>query len=229
MPTPFKVKKIAGGKFIKVPVASPSVLWGDTTATLAPEWVTQTTSAAPEPLIFGHYVMGTSVNPFTDAPVEQTLPMANIPRTQKSKGLLALLGVYPHHVTPVVRVLQKPEDLTSVINFPYFARPAPFEAKHGYIDSRIVHNRAECHALLMEVLADDPQGEVILCKFVKDTHYNMVWTPTSLTIGKGHDGATAGKHAVVIPLAGAIQDDLRAILKAAGIGPGQRKARPNRH
>lgn len=246
----FKIQKGPDGKFYKLPSLNTAPMFiGETDEPLSPESKVKKVllnkkgmfakvSLPPTPggtiswspltvgegktLTFADYVGQATIpdNPFTDAPVKQTAPMANTPRTQKSKGLYALVGIYPYHTLPVARVLQKPEDLESLLGFPYFARPAPFEAKHGYIDSRSVHNRAECHALLMEVLADDPRGEVILCNFIA-SHYNMVWTPTSLTIGKGHDGATAGKQTLVIPLAGAIQGELRSILKHAGICPDQ--------
>lgn len=144
-------------------------------------------------------------------------------RTQKGKGLAILNSLYYMQALDLTYILQVPEhvDVLGDTGYPYFARPAPAEPKHGYIDSRLVKTPTECKALLKQVLADDPGGELILCKFLEHPQYNLVWTPTSLTIGKGHDGATAGKNTVCVPLAGAIEENLSFVLEKAGIGPDQ--------
>jgi len=146
---------------------------------------------------------------------------ANTPRTQKGRGLVILHILYHTTTVGIHYILQKESDVDALAGakFPYFARPAPSEPKHGYIDSRVVNNAEECRSLLKQVLADDPGGELLLCPFIK-ARLNMIWTPTSMTIGKGNDGATAGRNAVVIPLAGAIRDKLKASLGSAGVKGG---------
>ena len=139
---------------------------------------------------------------------------SNQARTQKGIGLGVLRGVYPYQTLQLLGIAQKEKDLSG-ITYPAFARPAPSTPKHGYIDSRVVKDEAEAKALLKEVLADDPKGELLLCGFVKAT-YNAIWTPGSLVIGKGHDGATAGKSTITVPLAGRSPFDAET-LKAAKV------------
>ena len=53
----------------------------------------------------------------------------------------------------------------------------------------------------LETLEADPKGEIMLMEPI-DAAWNVLITPTLLTIGKGHDGATAGKHVLTLPLVG---------------------------
>ena len=121
-------------------------------------------------------------------------------RTQKGIGIEVLRTIYSSSTLKLLRIAQEEVDLAG-ITFPCFARPAPSSPKHGYIDSRVVGDLEQATKLLKEVLADDPQGELLLCGFLA-ANYNAIWTPGSLVIGRGHDGATAGKSTVTIPLAG---------------------------
>lgn len=138
------------------------------------------------------------------------------PRTQKGKGIVTLPGIFWQNSLKV-RVLQNPSQLTGdwTTILPIFARPAPSQPRHGYIDSRVVSTREELADLLAQVLKDDPKGEVLLCDFIKAS-YNSIWTPGSLAVGKGHDGATSGKDTITFPLAG--NNPLgESILEPAGI------------
>lgn len=136
-------------------------------------------------------------------------------RTQKGKGIFALYEQYGGNTLSVSYIVQSIEQLPKY-GYPFFARPAPSLPRHGYIDSRIVKNLAELTALLTEVLADDPGGEILLCKKI-DASFNMVWTPTSLAVGQGHDGATAGTDQTMIPLAYSSSPILSSVIKAAEI------------
>jgi hypothetical protein len=140
------------------------------------------------------------------------------PRTQKGKGLAVLVAHQGSFYASVARALpfitiQKETDLPTS-GYPYFARPAPSQPKHGYIDSRLVNSQEEATTLLAQVLEDDPGGELLLTAFI-DASCSAIWTPTALTVGKGHDGATAGKNSAVIPLAGVVFDPLTPAIKDA--------------
>lgn len=80
-----------------------------------------------------------------------------------------------------------------------FVRPCPVTPRHGFVDSRIVRSGAELVDVLSETLAADSGAEVILAKPI-DAKYNYVITRNGITIGVGHDGATAGKGAVSLPI-----------------------------
>src|SRR3990167_10201510 len=118
------------------------------------------------------------------------VPLA-LARTQKGIGIGALRQVYPPNTLQLLGIAQEESHLEGIA-YPCFARPAPSTPKHGYIDSCVVADFDEAKTLLAKVLADDPKGELILCGF-HQAAFNMIWTPRSLVIGRGHDGSTAGK------------------------------------
>lgn len=136
-----------------------------------------------------------------------------LPRTQKGKGLVALS--LSNYLTMRVRGIVQDLSQVPTENYPFFARPAPSHPRHGYIDSRVVDGPEGLRELIGQVLDDDPEGEVILCEW-DNPRYNGVWTPSSFTVGVGHDGATSGKNTVVLPLSGKIPLS-SAILEAGGI------------
>ena len=138
-------------------------------------------------------------------------------RTQKGKGIQALQDSVSNSLG-LIGIIQNQTQITTGIQYPVFARPAPSLPRHGYIDSRVVKSEQDLRNLLDEVLADDPNGEILLCPFIT-SYCSAIWTPGSLAVGKGHDGATAGKRAFNIPLAtGSIATGLT---KSAGIKPDQ--------
>ena len=143
------------------------------------------------------------------------------PRTQKGKGILALssLANSGEDVLSLIAIVQEEAHIDAIfpfLTFPVFARPAPSVPRHGYFDSRNVKTKEELKALLAEVLEDDPKGEILLCPFYK-SELSAIWTPGSLAVGKGHDGATAGKNAVTVPL---VEGTFPTAIKAkAGIKP----------
>lgn len=139
--------------------------------------------------------------------------MTLYPRTQKGKGLIVLRSIVGNPISAAF--VTDPEALPET-GWPKFCRPAPSEPKHGYIDSRLVKSKPEAAKLLKKVLADDPQGELILCPYVK-AKWNAVLTPISLTVGAGNAGATSGTNAATIPLV-EFQPTQPGHLKSAGIG-----------
>lgn len=126
-------------------------------------------------------------------------------RTQKGIGLTVLAqSEYGSRCLKINAILQNLKDqLTSCSQtptpWPMFARPCPSRPRHGYLESRLIKSKEEAITLLKEVLEDDPNGELMLTPYIKSS-YNAIWTPTSLVIGPGNDGATSGKHAITIPI-----------------------------
>ncbi len=121
-------------------------------------------------------------------------------RTQKARGLW-YLSHYSSHVLSVLGLVQSREACSAVAaKFPLFARPCPVTPQHGFVESRIVANETDLLALWDEMVAVDPNGEILLTPVYDDVKLNAIWTPTSFTIGPGHDGATSGKGSFTIPL-----------------------------
>lgn len=148
-------------------------------------------------------------------------PTLKAGRTQKLKGLLSL-GFYFPTISPTYTFHEEGEPakdgLTdSILSWSkMFARPCPVRPRHGFVDSRLVTSLAELDGVIKETLIADPGGEVMLVPFHQST-WNAVWTPSCLSIGKGHDGATCGKDTLNIPLSG--RHNLNpTLIEKAGIG-----------
>lgn len=143
--------------------------------------------------------------------------MPGNPTTQKGKGVVALQneGMSTPHLWGFFKT---PDQLDHPgLVFPCFARPCPKRPRHGFVDSRKVNSREEAIAVLSETLAADPEGELMLMSNIPAPKWNVVWTPTLLTIGEGNDGATAGRDVVSIPLV-RHQSLQPLLLSQAGIG-----------
>lgn len=127
-------------------------------------------------------------------------------KSQKLAGLMALIGGGYHcinlkHYGSLAK-LQSELDTDNVGWFlPAFARPCPVRPRHGFVESRVINTTEELQSLVEEVKVADPDGEIMFTEYYRSI-YNAIWTPSMLAIGKGHDGATAGKNVKVIPLAG---------------------------
>lgn len=137
------------------------------------------------------------------------------PRSQKIRGIAVLDQIQHVHSLVVqgwYRAVDGPDP--TYHNFPTFARPCPIRPRHGFVDSRIVNDHEELKIVTAETLAADPDGEVLLCRPIH-AEWSAVYTPGLVTVGKGNDGATAGKHTTNFPL-GPINWHMP--LKAAGIG-----------
>jgi hypothetical protein len=143
--------------------------------------------------------------------------MGFISKTQKGKGVLALMQLY---IAPPLRgFATTPEECEKYMQMydTLFARPCPQRPRHGFVDSRIVHNVDELKQVLIETLAADPGGEVMLMDPIDSPKWSAVWTPNMVTFGKGNDGATAGVDTISIPLSGKMSIN-KELLKDALIG-----------
>lgn len=149
-----------------------------------------------------------------------------IPETQKAKGIKALaghayaLGISAIPISNLLRVDKSflgRELLKKVL--PKFARPCPPSPEHGFVESRDVNTLEELEQVRIETLAANENSEIVLMNRVKAA-LNVIWTPTLLAIGPGHDGATSGKGAISVPLIGTHNLDPE-LLTEAGIGEGK--------
>lgn len=150
------------------------------------------------------------------------------PITQKGKGLNELWYNGQSYIKNRFESAVAPVDVQSASKFldiyyceefsyPRFARPCPLVPRHGFVDSRVVHNASELQALATETLADDSQAEIALMSYI-ESNFNAIVQPGRLTVGPGHDGATAGNDAVTIMLrgdGGLIIDSV--LVKSAGV------------
>ena len=78
-----------------------------------------------------------------------------------------------------------------------FARPAPVNPAHGFVDSIVVDSANQQRELWDSVKEADGGGELILTPYCQSTS-NMVITPNCLSVGPGHDGATDGKDPLLL-------------------------------
>lgn len=102
---------------------------------------------------------------------------------------------------------------------PAFVRPCPERPRHGFVESRRVLKTEDLLTLAAETKKEDARGEVMLTPVYTSVQLNAIWTPSLLTLGEGHDGATAGKDTVTFPLVGPLPKDLQRILPRCGVGP----------
>lgn len=85
----------------------------------------------------------------------------------------------------------------------WFIRPCPMRPRHGFVDSRRLDYQndeqamKELRAIAQETLAADPEGEIVIMGFL-DAHCNAIITPSSVTLGPKHDGATAGRASITL-------------------------------
>ncbi len=129
-------------------------------------------------------------------------------RTQKARGILALENVIDGANRQPSAVVQLPmieSDLTALDvtlrrHGKLFARPCPTTPRHGFVDSRPVFSREDALALETEVLAADPNGEMVFMPYVESS-LSAVMTPQACAIGEGNDGATQGRNAITLPIA----------------------------
>lgn len=143
------------------------------------------------------------------------------PRTQKAKGIKALTAL--GFTVPPARLISTPVHLAAFIQEQLdeatFVRPCPLTPRPGFVDSRMCTSPAAVAKVWAEMRKVEPQGELLLMPFQK-ADLNVVLTPGLMTIGPGHDGATAGKQAIGIPLVGE-DPTLADHHKALAILPGE--------
>lgn len=136
--------------------------------------------------------------------------MVHNPRTQKAKGITELewngfdfLDKYVgatsgessvHDTTALLNPLPN-------LNYPLFARPCPLLPRHGFVNSRVVECDADLQSLAHDTYAADVESEMVLTAPLDATH-SAILQEGRLTIGPGHDGATAGRESVSVYLRG---------------------------
>lgn len=151
--------------------------------------------------------------------INKPLPMLYTPTTQKAKGVYSLSSYYP--CATVIACFSAKEKYAGHLSDAYlssgtvFARPCPPSPEHGFVESRVVKSLEELEALRVETLNANADSEILLMLKV-DAKWNAIWTPSLLTVGPGHDGATSGKSTVSFPLVGN-NNMPGALLKSAGI------------
>ena len=77
-----------------------------------------------------------------------------------------------------------------------FIRPCPVRPRHGFVDSRRVRNWRDMVKIAQETLDADPDGELLLTKFIS-ADASAVLTPSTFSYGGGNDGATSGKSVTI--------------------------------
>ena len=147
-----------------------------------------------------------------------------IVKTQKAKGIMfcleQMLMNYPR-LNRFFRPVQHKfiDDIDGIKKnyfLPSFARPCPMQPRHGFVDSRIIKSNNELFELWKEVKAQDKDGEIVLGPYFPGVEYSSVLVSSgSLAIGKGNDGATAGKDSISFPIAP--HKFPRSLVKEAGI------------
>jgi hypothetical protein len=118
-------------------------------------------------------------------------------RSQKAKGL-AFLDMIPGAKTVPHRIAQSEAEvahayasIVEVAGSDIFARPCPRTPRHGFVESRPVTGVEHARSVFREAQAADPDAEMILMPRV-NALASAIFTPTTLAVGPGHDGATAG-------------------------------------
>jgi uncharacterized Zn-binding protein involved in type VI secretion len=126
--------------------------------------------------------------------------MMDTPQTQKAKGIATLqqAGHLSQQYAKVALTLQQALlHFSSLSGGKVFARPCPITPRHGFVDSREVKTTKDVETIWAETKAADPQGELILMPFIPASH-SIVWRPGLLSVGPGHDGATAGHDSISV-------------------------------
>ena len=135
------------------------------------------------------------------------------PRTQKARGIFLLAGMDSGWLSQKASLITNESQVGTVpwSDSAMFARPCPVRPRHGFVESRLVHNRAQLLGVWKEATQEDPEAEVILMPFLK-AKGNAVVTAKMIAIGPGHDGATAGKNCLEIPISGFQESQFPAIV-----------------
>lgn len=115
------------------------------------------------------------------------------PRTQKGRGIewldthSLILPTNKHVFFPA----SFNHDVKESYNFPLFVRPCPEKPRHGFVDSRLVHDLYGLRTVVDETRKAENGAEIGLCKRL-DAEASAVLANNILTLGPGNDGATAG-------------------------------------
>lgn len=134
-------------------------------------------------------------------------------KTQKAKGIMTGLGTFmksnkaffqkvasaPNHV--FIGAKKSAENVPAKA-LPGFARPCPEVPRHGFVDSRVVKTKQELVSLFNVAREIDANAEIVIGPVFDNVRYNSVYTSNgTITVGKGNDGATAGRDVVSFPVA----------------------------
>lgn len=176
-------------------------------------WPTAPAGLAPKPV----YVPPAPVPTYASY-----TPAAPAPATQKAKGIGILQGAnllgkdMAMVATTVEDACAAYTKLAKGGTVKVFMRPCPEYARHGFVDSRQVKSTIEVAQVWQEAKAVDPKAEAILMPFIPAAH-SIVWRPGQLSVGPGHDGATAGRDSVSIFLQPAYPEAWRKLATKAGV------------
>lgn len=121
------------------------------------------------------------------------------PKTQKAKGIAVLQshGLLDKAYARIATTLAEAEAAAQSMGYPLFCRPCPITPRHGFVDSRVVKGPMDLAQVWHEAKAADKDAELILMPFIAATH-SIVWRPGLLSVGPGHDGATAGHDSISV-------------------------------
>ena len=145
-------------------------------------------------------------------PLTKTL-LPSIPQTQKARGIAALSRLGVMASVPPFQIYRAREVEPSQL-VGYFSRPCPMRPRHGFVDSREIRTVEEGAGLIKETLDADADAEIVTMPLV-NAAFSGIWTPGSLVIGQGNDGATAGTSAWTVPALGTLVSD--GLLAEAGV------------
>src|SRR3990167_2855200 len=148
-------------------------------------------------------------------------------RTQKALGVKELLSYkYIINFSFDNFLIQHANDIVSYNWFGIgriFARPCPKTPRHGFLNSREIKSKEEAQNLLKEILAIDPEGELLLAPMIEASHSSVLALKSGvLVVGPGNDGATGGKKSVTFPVTPCIYDKgtvVGSMIARAGIDP----------
>lgn len=135
------------------------------------------------------------------------MPTPYVPKTQKARGIGALRATgyaVPAAIVKSARSVRlKPAETLEMVRTKLgsnvIGRSGPPVPNHGGVPSRKVTTADELLALANENLAYHKASEIIFMPYL-DAAASAIWTPGLLTLGAGHDGATAAKEAIVLPV-----------------------------
>ena len=122
------------------------------------------------------------------------------PQTQKAQGIMALKTCYGIFGLrgPGTPLMVIPGSLFDCrmekIKFPVFARPCPFEPRHGFVDSHLVYDWLGVVRML-QMAADEGNGKPVELVLTPPLSGSVpaVATNAGVTWGCGNDGVTAGR------------------------------------
>ena len=169
----------------------------------------ETCAHCGDPLGDGYH-LGCEPSGNSKAP-ESESSISSLPVTQKALGIHYLINTGSQRPTfnvpqgAIIKDVDTLEWYAARIGQtiePRFARPCPTTPRHGFVDSRMVHNGDELRQVWNETKAADSGGELVLMDFIP-SDYNMVLANGGVTVGTGHDGATSAvdRPSLTIPCA----------------------------